>query len=105
MNNLLSDKLYYLRVIQRIPQKDLASAIGVDAPTYCRIEKGKRKVKQEQLVKLSERLQVRYDELRSLWLADKLKEVLVGFSKEEAINAIQIIQEKLNHCNNTKIKK
>ena len=93
-SKLLSDKLYYLRVIQRIAQKDLAIAIGVDAPTYSRIEKGERKAKLEQLPILAEKLKIDYLELHALWLADKLAEVLAKSSKQEAMTAIRIIQEK-----------
>ena len=94
-SKLLSDKLYYLRATQRIPQKEIALAIGVDATTYSRIEKGDRKLKGNQLSIIAEKLHVDESELHSLWLADKLAEVLAKSTKDEAFTAMRIIQEKL----------
>ena len=59
----LADKLYQLRAQKRIQQKELAAAIGVDAPMYSRIEKGTRIPKADQLEKLASILDVKLEEL------------------------------------------
>lgn len=56
----------------RLPQKQIASELGINTPMYCRIEKGERNVRYDYLEPLSSLLNVSIDELRSLWLADKI---------------------------------
>lgn len=66
----LSDRLFQLRAQKRIQQKELAAAIGVDAPMYNRIEKGTRIPNPEQLEELASILDVKLEELQTLLVAD-----------------------------------
>jgi hypothetical protein len=50
--------------------------LDIDTSTYCKIEKGERRVKAEQIVIIAELLQVDKDELLALWLADQVTAVV-----------------------------
>jgi transcriptional regulator with XRE-family HTH domain len=50
----------------------LAEALGIDTATDCKIEKGERRVKAEQVVEIAELLQTDKNELLTLWLADQV---------------------------------
>ena len=51
---LFAEKIRELRVIRQLPQRSLASALGIDTATYCKIEKGERKARKEQVAVLSD---------------------------------------------------
>lgn len=57
-------------------QKELADAIGVDAPMYSRIERGSRPIKEEAISILADVLDLNARVLRKLWLADKVLSVV-----------------------------
>ena len=71
----LSERLYQLRTERRIPSQELAKILGVEPPMYIKIERGTRNVKIEYLQKIADFYQIDYNELHSLWAADKLNEV------------------------------
>ena len=48
----------------------------IDTATHCKIEKGERRVKCEQVVVIAELLQTDKDELLALWLADQVSAVV-----------------------------
>jgi transcriptional regulator with XRE-family HTH domain len=53
-----------------MPQRQFAAALEINTATYCKIEKGERRVKAEQVVIIAGLLQTDKDELLALWLAD-----------------------------------
>lgn len=59
----------------QMPQRQLAAALDIDTATYCKIERGERKARKEQVVLLSDIFNVAPESLLSLWLADKVVEV------------------------------
>ena len=91
----LADKLYLLRAERRLQSKDIAAVIGVEPPTYSRIEKGERNIKPEQLQKLADFYHVDIQELHALWLADKVSEVATGMTTEVTKKAISILNKEL----------
>lgn len=93
----LADRLYQLRAQKRIQQKDLAAAIGVDAPTYSRIERGSRSPKVEQLEKLAKLLDVNPEELHTLMVADRVAEVVDKEPAKIQTKAMNIVQKSLNN--------
>ncbi len=68
---LFSEHIRTLRKQQGIMQRELAKAIGVDIPMYCRYEHGERRPKRAQVVKLAKKFKVDPDELVALWLAEE----------------------------------
>lgn len=68
---LFSEKIKQLRLSSGKLQKDLARAIGVDVPAYCRYEHGERRPKREQVLRLARIFKTDPDELVAAWLADE----------------------------------
>lgn len=48
----------------------------IDTATYCKIEKGERKAKKEQVTILLKMFHVKLTDLLTLWLADKVTDVV-----------------------------
>ena len=61
-----------LREERQMPQRQLAAALEIDTATYCKIEKGERRVKCEQVVLIANMLKTDKEELLALWLADQV---------------------------------
>ncbi len=68
---LFSEKIKQLRISSGKRQKDLAKAIGVDVPAYCRYEHGERRPKREQVLRLARIFKTDPNELVAMWLADE----------------------------------
>ena len=73
---LLADKIKQLREEKQLFQRQLAEALEIDTPMYCKIERGSRPIKRTQVVALARFLSTNETELLTLWLADKVLEVL-----------------------------
>ena len=76
-------------------QKQLASALNIDVPMYSRIERGDRQAKKEQVVLLSDILNIEREELLSLWIADKIN-AIIGDDKNIAYKALKTIIDNRN---------
>ncbi|UKI43538.1 MAG: helix-turn-helix domain-containing protein [Porphyromonadaceae bacterium] len=46
---LFTDKIKDLRLHSQLPQRKLAAALDIDTATYCKIEKGERKARKDQV--------------------------------------------------------
>jgi transcriptional regulator with XRE-family HTH domain len=73
---LFSEKIRQLRKEKKLYQKQLADALSIDKPMYCRIEKGERRAKREQIPVIAKILQTDPEELLALWLADQVTAVV-----------------------------
>lgn len=76
-----------------MPQRQLAAALEIDTATYCKIEKGERRAKVEQIVVIAELLKIDKDELIILWLADQVSTVVTDEQKV-ANKALDIAKQK-----------
>jgi transcriptional regulator with XRE-family HTH domain len=85
------EKIRRLREERQLPQRKLAAALEIDTATYCKIEKGERRVKREQVVVIAELLRIDEKELITLWLADQVAAV-VADEEELANKALNIAQ-------------
>lgn len=100
---LFIEKIKQLREQLQLPQRQLAAALDIDTATYCKIEKGDRKVKREQVTILAERLKYSKEELLDLWLADKVYDIV---KEENTDNVLSIVAEKvIEQSNKRKNKK
>jgi transcriptional regulator with XRE-family HTH domain len=70
-----TERIRQLRGERQMPQRKFAAALEIDTATYCKIEKGERRVKAEQVVVIAELLEADKDELLALWLADHVSAV------------------------------
>lgn len=101
---LFSNSIRTLRENRRVPQRELANALGIDVPLYSRIERGERPVKREQISVIAKVLNTDEQELLKLWLADQVSAVL-GSESEIANEVIDIAKSDINKMATSKTKK
>ena len=93
MSTIFGDKIRMQRVEKRITQRQLAAAIEIDTATYCKIEKGDRRAKREQVITLANLLEIDTKELIRLWSADKVYDIIA--EEEEATQILNIVSESI----------
>ena len=91
---LFADRIRELRQECQLPQRRLAAALDIDTATYCKIEKGERKAKKEQVLIMADMLHIDSNELLTVWIADKVTDA-IGENKSVAQKAISIAVENL----------
>jgi transcriptional regulator with XRE-family HTH domain len=89
-----TERIKQLREERQMPQRQFAAALEIDTATYCKIEKGERRVKAEQVVVIADLLQTDKEELLALWLADQVAAV-VADEKKVADKALNIAKKKI----------
>ena len=89
-----TERIKQLREQRQLPQRKVAEALDIDSATYCKIERGERKAKREQLPIIAEFLSADKDELLSLWLADQVAAV-VAAEKDIADKVLDIAKENI----------
>ena len=92
---LLGNKIRELRDEQGLLQRQLAAALEIDTPMFSKIERGDRRAKRAQVIKLAQLLHQDENDMLKLWLADKVIDA-VGDEhdlvlKRDAIEVAQII--------------
>ena len=92
-------KIKELRDEQGVLQRQLAALLEIDTPMFSKIERGDRKAKREQVIKMAEYFHQDVNEMLTLWLADK---VLDAIENEDAINlaAINVAKKEIKAKNN-----
>ena len=89
----LGKRIKELREEKGLLQRQLAAELEIDSPLYSKIERGERRAKREQVIKLAKLLQVDENELITLWLAGQVYELVQD--EKNAINAIKIVEKEL----------
>lgn len=82
---LFQDKLKELRVSHNLLQRQVAAGIDIDTAIYCKIEKGDRQAREEQVRRLALFYGVPFEELRRYWLVGKVYNIV---EKESDVNGI-----------------
>ena len=95
---LLGNKIREFRDEQKLLQRQLAAALEIDTPMFSKIERGDRRAKREQVVKLAELLHQDENEMLKLLLADKVLDALDGEEKL-SIDAIEVAKNELMDVN------
>ncbi len=93
MSTIFGNKIKTIREEKQIPQRQLAAALEIDTATYCKIEKGDRRAKREQITILAELLEVDSKELIRLWSADKVYNIIA--EEEEATLILNVVAENI----------
>ncbi|HPF00763.1 MAG TPA: helix-turn-helix transcriptional regulator [Bacteroidales bacterium] len=93
MSTIFGAKIRTFREEKRMPQRQIAAALEIDTATYCKIEKGDRRAKREQVVLLSQILCCKCDELLKVWLADQVYEMVKN--EKEAKEVLSLVQESI----------
>ena len=97
MSIIFGNKLKKLREEKQLPQRQLASVLKIDTATYCKIEKGDRRAKREQVAILAELLQANAKELLRLWSADKIYDLIAD--EDDATQILNVVAENINIYN------
>lgn len=90
---LFADRIKQLRDDKQMPQRQLAAALEIDTATYCKIERGDRRAKREQVVTLANLLNTDREELLTLWLADQIYSVVKD--EENAQKVLDIVHDSI----------
>lgn len=91
------ERIRELRESQGLLQRQLAANLEIDTPMFSKIERGERKAKREQVLKIAEILKASEQELLALWLADQIKEIVID--EDQALQALKIAQKDINQAN------
>lgn len=90
----LGQKIRELREKQNLLLRQVAAHLEVDTALMSKIERGDRNASKQQVIEIAKFLNANEDELLTLWLADKLENV-VGDEKDLAPDALNILKKKL----------
>lgn len=93
---LFANKIRQLREERKLLQRHLAAALDMDTPMFSKIERGERPAKRAQVITIAKLLSKDENELLTLWLANKIMEVLKD-EKELAGKALEIAKENSNN--------
>ena len=93
---LFANKIKELREGNQLLQRHVSAALDMDNAMYCKIERGDRRAKREQIPMIAEILQTNVDELLVLWLADQL---IATVADDQAIadKALKIAQQTMKN--------
>lgn len=96
---MFAEKIRQIREDKQLLQRQVSAFLDIDNALYCKIERGDRKAKREQVIKLAHFFEVNEIELLKLWLADRVCEVMDGESNvNEVLNIVaeNIVKYKRN---------
>ncbi len=91
---LFANKIRELRESKQMLQRHISAALDMDNAMYCKIERGDRRAKREQIPIIAEILQTDPEELLTLWLADQVAEVVEN-DKEISDKVLDVAKYKL----------
>ena len=90
-STLLADRIYQIRTGKRMRQKPIAEALEVNSATYSRMEKGERNIREDQLPIIARVLGIETDELKPLWLADRISDAIGDSSSKITEQVISLV--------------
>ncbi len=93
MSTIFGNKIRMLREKKQIPQRQIAATLEIDTATYCKIEKGDRRAKREQVKVLADLFEVKPIDLLHLWSADKVYDIIA--EEEEATQILNVVAENI----------
>lgn len=90
------ERIRQLREDKELLQRQLAASLEIDTPMFSKIERGERRAKREQVLKLAELLGTEVNDLLTLWLADQVYDLV---KDEDTANAIlRVAEEKVKYA-------
>ncbi len=91
--NQFGEKIKLLRALNGFLQREVAHQLNIDAPMLSKIENGERPAKREQVTELSKLFNVSEEDLISLWVADRVYDIV----KDEpaALKALKICWDQI----------
>ena len=95
---LFQDKLKELRESHNLLQRQVAAGINMDTAVYCKIEKGDRQAREEQVRQLALFYGIPYEELRRYWLAEKVYSLVE--EEKDANGILYMVAEEMGKYGN-----
>ncbi len=89
----LGKRIKELREEKQLLQRQLAASLEIDTPMYSKIERGERRAKREQVVKLANLLGTKEDELLILWLAGQVYDLVKD--EKVSIKALKFVEKNI----------
>ena len=90
---MLGERLKELREAKGLLQRQVAVELDVDTAYISKMENNEKPVSKNNLVKLARLFDINEEQLFTLWLADKVYDLLKD--EERGLNAITIAEEEL----------
>jgi transcriptional regulator with XRE-family HTH domain len=90
---LFTTQIKQLRESRQMLQRQVSAALDIDNAMYCKIERGDRNATRNQVIALARIFKTDEKELLTLWLADKVYEVVGG--EDNADNVLNIVAENM----------
>ena len=87
------DKLKELRESHNLLQREVVAGIDMDTAIYCKIEKGDRQAREEQVRQLALFYGIPYEDLHRYWLTDKVYNLLE--EEEDASKILCMVAEEM----------
>ncbi len=91
---LLGERIKELRAEHGVLQRQLAALLEIDTPMFSKIERGDRRAKRTQVIQLAEYFKIDKNELLTLWLADKILDVVEN-ENELKLAAMEMAQSEM----------
>jgi transcriptional regulator with XRE-family HTH domain len=92
---IFGNKIRELRENKGLVLRQLAAVLEIDTATISKIERGDRMAKKEQIRLLAKLLEADYEQLHTLWLADKVYNIVAG--EKDAIEALKVAEEEVKY--------
>lgn len=89
-----TEQLRNLRESRQLLQRQVSASLDMDNALYCKIERGDRLAKREQVLALAKILSADEAELLTLWLADRIN-ALVNEEDSIAEKALTMVLNKI----------
>ena len=102
MESQFGNRIRNLREEQNLLLRQIASLLEMDTAQLSKIERGERQAKKETVLKLASILKVDEKELKTLWLADQIYDVVKD--DENALQAMMVAEEKVEYLKSHKTK-
>ena len=91
---IFGKKIKELREEHGMVQRKLAAALDIDTPMYSKIERGERKAKPCHIPIMARLLEIEEKELLTIWLADKVLDIVEG-EDEVKLDAVIYAQREI----------
>lgn len=102
MESQFGNRIRNLREEQNLLLRQVASLLEMDTAQLSKIERGERQAKKETVLKIAVILKVEEKELKTLWLADQIYDVVKD--DENALQAMMVAEEKVEYLKSHKTK-
>lgn len=91
--NKFGEIIRFNREKRQMLLRHLSSKLDIDTGLLSKIERGGKIAKQEYVIKLSKIFGIQYEELYTLWLADKIYKFV--FEEKNVLNALDIVKNEI----------